>query len=72
MTGIDPIDQDKHAARLVADHAAGLMSTEQAMRIAIAVGRLQGHYMSAYQLAHEAGIVCDFNSTRKEKVNHEQ
>ena len=72
MTDIAPVDQDKHAARLAADHAAGRLTAEQAIRLAMAMGRVQGVYMSAYQLATEAGIVADFNTTRKEEVNHEQ
>jgi hypothetical protein len=43
---------------------AGLLTAEQAVRMAMAVGRLQGIYMSAHQLAHETGIVGEFNKTR--------
>jgi hypothetical protein len=64
MHDVAPIDEDKHAARIVAEMLAGLLTAEQAVRMAMAVGRLQGHYMSSYQLAHEAGIVGEFNKTR--------
>jgi len=65
MTHIDSVDQDRHAARLVEDHLEGRITVEQLAKLALAIGRLQGIYMSATQLATEAGLVCEFNSTRR-------
>ena len=72
MHDIAPVAEDKHGAQLVADYLDGRLTVEQLVQLALAVGRVQGVYMSAKQIAHEAGIVCDFNQTRREKVNHEQ
>ena len=65
MHDIAPVDQDRHAARLSEDVAAGRLTAAQAVRLAMAMGRVQGSYMGAIQLAHEAGIVCQFNGTRQ-------
>jgi hypothetical protein len=65
MTEIATVDQDRHADRLVEDHLAGRLTVQQLVRLAMAVGRVQSLYMSAIQLATEAGIVAEFNTARK-------
>ena len=65
MTQIDNVDQDRHGERLVADYLEGRLTVQQLVQLTLATGRLQGHYMSSFQLAHEAGIVAQFNSTRR-------
>jgi hypothetical protein len=56
--------QDANAIRLAEDVAAGRLTAAEAIRIAMAMGRIQGLYVSANQLATETGIVCDYNQTR--------
>jgi len=67
MSTIPNVDQDGHVRRIVAEYHAGLMTVEQAVQLALATGRLQGHYMSSRHLAHEAGIVREFNATRNKE-----
>jgi hypothetical protein len=62
---------DPCVARLADELYTGRMSVPQVLRIALAVGRLQGHYISATHLAAEAGIVCDYNATRAARVTSE-
>jgi hypothetical protein len=64
MTDVASVFEDASAARLAEDVDAGRMAAVQAVRIAMATGRIQGLYMSANKLAQEAGIVCDFNQSR--------
>jgi len=64
MTDIAPVDRDQHAERIAADVHAGRLTVDQAVRLAMAAGRLQGCYMGAIQLATEAGIVCDYHQAR--------
>ena len=58
------VSEDANAIRLAEDVDAGRLTALQAVRLAMAMGRLQGLYMSGIQLATEAGIVCDFNQAR--------
>jgi hypothetical protein len=58
------LERDQHRRRITDDVLAGRLTVDQAVTLALATGRLQGHYMSARHLAHEAGIVSDFNSAR--------
>jgi hypothetical protein len=64
MHDVAPIEEDKHAIRLAEDVDAGRLTPTQAVRVAMAIGRIQGLYVSAHQLAHETGIVREFNKTR--------
>ena len=64
MCDIAPVDRDQHAERIAADVHAGRLTVDQAVRLAMATGRLQGIYASAKQLATDAGIVCDHNQAR--------
>jgi hypothetical protein len=64
MHDIAPVAEDRNAARLAEDVDAGRLTAAQAVRISMAMGRIQGLYVSANQLATEAGIVCDYNQTR--------
>jgi hypothetical protein len=56
--------EDSNAIRLAEDVDAGRLTATQAVRIAMAMGRIQGLYVSGNQLAAEAGIVCDYNKAR--------
>jgi len=56
--------EDANAIRLAEDVAAGRLTAPEAVRIAMAMGRIQGLYVSANKLADEVGIVCDYNQTR--------
>ena len=67
MHDIAPVDRDQHAERISADANAGRLTVDEAVRLAMATGRLQGCYMGAIQLAHEAALVCDFNRGRMVK-----
>jgi len=64
MTQVVSVFEDASAIRLAEDVDAGRMTAVQAVRLAMATGRIQGLYMSGNQIAREAGIVCDFNKTR--------
>jgi hypothetical protein len=71
MTTVCDIDNDQHCRRITEDAQQGRLTVAQAVKLALATGRLQGHYMSARHLAHEAGIVSDVNSARtKEEDCH--
>ena len=56
--------EDANAIRLAEDVDAGRLTAAQAVRVAMAIGRIQGLYVSAHQLADDAGLVCDYNQTR--------
>ena len=71
MTDIAPVDCDPHAERIAADANAGRLTVAQAVRLAMATGRLQGCYMGAIQLAHEAALVCEANRGRMVKSEAE-
>ena len=65
MTQFDTVDQDRHGERLVADYLEGRLTVQQLVRLALATGRVQSLYMTALQLATEAGLVASFNTTRR-------
>lgn len=59
------VSEDGSAARLVAECAAGVLTVAQAVRLAMAAGRIQGHYLSGRQLAREAGLIREHNISRR-------
>ena len=63
-TEVASVFEDANAIRLAEDVAAGRLTAPEAVRIAMAMGRIQGLYVSANKLATEAGIVCDYNQAR--------
>ena len=61
---IDDVSEDIHAARLACDFKSGRLDIVQFTSLVLATGRLQGHYMSSWALACEAGLVTRHNEAR--------
>lgn len=71
MCDVADVAEDRNAARLLEEYQAGKLTAAQLVQLTLAVGRLQGLYMSARQLAADTALVMEHNRGRRFKSEAE-